>query len=51
MIPPEDEYSDFDLYRSEYVKQHPKTNKNEGNGIMKNAAIDNLKNREKIKKP
>lgn len=33
------------------MKQHPKTNKNEGNNIKKNAAIDNFKNREKINKP
>ena len=48
-ILPEDMYSEYDLYRSEYVMQHTKTNKNEVNHILKNAAIDNLKNREKIK--
>ena len=49
-ILPEDMYSEYDLYRSEYVMQHTKTNKNEVNHILKNAAIDNLKNRENIKK-
>ena len=49
-ILPEDMYSEYDLYRSEYVMQHTKTNKNEVNLILKNAAIDNLKNRENIKK-
>ena len=41
-ILPEDMYSEYDLYRSEYVMQHTKTNKNEVNLILKNAAIDNL---------
>lgn len=49
-VPPEEEYSDYELYKSEYVKQHPKTNKNEANPIMKNANIEKFQNRDKTKK-
>jgi hypothetical protein len=49
-VPPEDEYSEYDLYRSEYVIQHPKTNKNEVNHILKNTAVDHFKNSQNVKK-